>query len=38
MTKNKAEATAPTVAMDSNALIDAKIENLKQLQARGVKP
>jgi lysyl-tRNA synthetase class 2 len=37
MTKNKAEAT-PTTAMDSNALIDAKIENLKQLQARGVKP
>ncbi|MCE9507345.1 MAG: lysine--tRNA ligase [Alphaproteobacteria bacterium] len=35
MTKNKAEAAAPVIA-DSNALIEAKIENLKQLQARGV--
>ena len=35
MPKNKIEAAAPVVA-DSNALIEAKIENLKQLQARGV--
>jgi lysyl-tRNA synthetase, class II len=36
MTKAKTEA--PQVATDSNALIDAKIENLKQLEARGVNP
>jgi lysyl-tRNA synthetase class 2 len=35
MSKNKTEAAAPVIA-DSNALIEAKIENLKQLQARGV--
>ncbi|HYD17127.1 MAG TPA: lysine--tRNA ligase [Patescibacteria group bacterium] len=29
---------APQVATDSNALIDAKIENLKNLQLRGVNP
>ena len=37
MSKQKAEA-APQQATDSNALIDAKIENLKQLQVRGVNP
>ena len=35
MTKN---APAEVQATDSNALIDAKIENLKHLQARGVNP
>jgi len=35
MSKNKTEAAAPVIA-DSNALIEAKIENLKQLLARGV--
>jgi lysyl-tRNA synthetase class 2 len=35
MSKNKIDAAVPAVA-DSNALIEAKIENLKQLQARGV--
>jgi lysyl-tRNA synthetase class 2 len=38
MAKNKAEAAAPQVTTDSNALIDAKLENLKQLEARGVVP
>jgi len=37
MSKNKATEAAQ-VATDSNALIDAKIENLKQLEARGVNP
>lgn len=37
MSKNKAEQ-APQVATDSNLLIDSKIENMKQLQARGVDP
>src|SRR5690606_1686320 len=30
--------SAETQATDSNALIDAKIENLKQLQLKGVNP
>ncbi len=38
MAKNKPEAAAPAVVADSNLLIDAKIENMKQLQARGVAP
>ena len=37
MSKNKTEAVQQ-LATDSNALIDAKIENLKQLEARGVVP
>ena len=37
MAKNKPEAVAQ-VATDSNLLIEAKIENMKQLQARGVAP
>lgn len=37
MAKQQA-GTADTQASDSNALIDAKIENLKQLQLRGVNP
>lgn len=37
MAKQQA-GTADTQATDSNALIDAKIENLKQLQLRGVNP
>lgn len=36
MSKPKTET--PSVATDSNALIDAKIENLRQLEARGVAP
>jgi lysyl-tRNA synthetase class 2 len=36
MSKPKPENAAP--AMETNALIDAKLENLKQLQARGVNP
>ena len=39
MAKNKPEAVAaPAVVADSNVLIDSKIENMKQLQARGVNP
>jgi len=37
MTKQQ-PAETPVQATDSNALIDAKIENLKHLQARGVNP
>lgn len=37
MSKQK-PAETPQAATDSNALIDAKIENLKQLQLRGVNP
>lgn len=36
MSKPKTET--PSVAIDSNVLIDAKIENLRQLEARGVAP
>ena len=38
MAKNKPEAAAPAAVTDSNMLIEAKIENMKQLQARGVNP
>ncbi len=37
MAKNT-QAPAPQTATDSNLLIDSKIENMKQLQARGVDP
>jgi lysyl-tRNA synthetase class 2 len=37
MSKQK-QAETPQTPTDSNALIDAKIENLKQLQLRGVNP
>ena len=37
MAKQQADQ-AETQVTDSNALIDAKIENLKQLQLRGVNP
>ncbi len=37
MSRNKQDP-APQTATDSNLLIDAKIENMKQLQARGVEP
>ena len=38
MSKNKPEASAAAPIADSNLLIDSKIENMKQLQARGVNP
>lgn len=38
MAKNKPADAAPAPVADSNLLIDAKIENMKQLQARGVNP
>jgi lysyl-tRNA synthetase class 2 len=38
MSKNKPEASAAAPIADSNLLIESKIENMKQLQARGVNP
>jgi len=38
MAKNKPDATADAPIADSNLLIESKIENMKQLQARGVNP
>src|SRR4051812_23240432 len=37
MSKQKTQETAPVIT-DSNALIEAKIENMKQLQMRGINP
>ncbi|MBI3441041.1 MAG: lysine--tRNA ligase [Proteobacteria bacterium] len=38
MSKSKVEVITATAVVDSNTLVEAKIENLKQLQERGVQP